>query len=47
MFVTEMSKYIGIQEAIIVMDCAGWHKAKDLVVPTNIEFFICHHTLLN
>ncbi|WP_425361661.1 IS630 family transposase [Candidatus Tisiphia endosymbiont of Mystacides longicornis] len=37
MFLAEMSKHIGVQKAIVVMDCAGWHKAKDLVVPANIE----------
>lgn len=37
MFLAEMSKHIGDQKAIVVMDCAGWHKAKDLVVPANIE----------
>ncbi|WP_425361766.1 hypothetical protein [Candidatus Tisiphia endosymbiont of Mystacides longicornis] len=31
MFLAEMSKHIGVQKAIVVMDCAGWHKAKDLV----------------
>ncbi|WP_375329867.1 MULTISPECIES: IS630 family transposase [unclassified Candidatus Tisiphia] len=37
MFLAEMSKHIGVQKAIVVMDCAGWHKSKDLVVPANIE----------
>jgi len=37
MFLAEMSKHIGVQKAIVVMDCAGWHKDKDLVVPANIE----------
>ncbi|WP_425361870.1 IS630 family transposase [Candidatus Tisiphia endosymbiont of Mystacides longicornis] len=37
MFLVEMSKHIGVQKAIVVMDCAGWHKSKDLVVPANIE----------
>ena len=37
MFLAEMSKHIGDQKAIVVMDCAGCHKAKDLVVPANIE----------
>ncbi|WP_425361806.1 transposase [Candidatus Tisiphia endosymbiont of Mystacides longicornis] len=31
MFLAEMSKHIGVQKAIVVMDCAGWHKSKDLV----------------
>ncbi|WP_425364586.1 IS630 family transposase [Candidatus Tisiphia endosymbiont of Mystacides longicornis] len=37
MFFAKMSKHIGDQKAIVVMDCAGWHKYKDLVVPANIE----------
>jgi transposase len=36
-FLAEMSKQIGEQKAIIVMDCAGWHKAKELIIATNIE----------
>ena len=31
-----MSRYLGDREAIIVMDCAGWHKSQALVVPKNI-----------
>lgn len=37
MFLAEMSKYLGDNQAIIVMDCAGWHKANDLIIPHNIE----------
>nr|WP_064592053.1 IS630 family transposase [Orientia tsutsugamushi] len=36
-FLREMFQYLGETQAIIVMDCAGWHKSKDLVVPDNIE----------
>ncbi|MCC8398182.1 MAG: transposase [Rickettsia endosymbiont of Labidopullus appendiculatus] len=37
MFLAEMSKHIGDRKAIVVMDCVGWHRAKELVVPANIE----------
>ncbi|RZI46796.1 hypothetical protein EDM53_03595 [Rickettsiales endosymbiont of Peranema trichophorum] len=36
-FLNEMSKYLGGCEAIVVMDRAGWHRSKNLVVPHNIE----------
>ena len=29
------------------MDQAGWHKARTLVIPANIRFFICHPTARN
>jgi len=35
-FLEQMSRYLGDREAIIVMDCAGWHKSQALVVPKNI-----------
>ena len=35
-FLEEMSKEIGDSEAVVVMDGAGWHKSKDLIVPKNI-----------
>ena len=35
-FLEEMSKEIGESEAVVVMDGAGWHKSKDLIVPKNI-----------
>lgn len=35
-FLAEMSKEIGDNEAIVVMDGAGWHKSKDLIIPKNI-----------
>jgi transposase len=36
-FLAEMSQHLEGTDAIIVMDCAGWHKAKNLVVPDNIK----------
>ncbi len=35
-FLKEMSKEIGESEAVVVMDGAGWHKSKNLIVPKNI-----------
>ena len=35
-FLQKMSKEIGESEAVVIMDSAGWHKSKDLVVPKNI-----------
>ncbi len=35
-FLEEMSKEIGESEAVIVMDNAGWHRSKDLIVPQNM-----------
>lgn len=37
MFLAQMSKHMNDTDAIIVMDCAGWHKSKKLVVPNNIK----------
>ena len=36
-FLSEMSKNLKDKEAICVMDGAGWHKSKALIVPKNIE----------
>ena len=36
-FLSEMSKHLGEKRAIVVMDCAGWHRSKDLIVPANIQ----------
>ena len=36
-FLAEMSKHLGSAQAIVVMDCAGWHKSKELEVPANIQ----------
>jgi hypothetical protein len=35
-FLEHMSAHLGEEKAILVMDCAGWHKSKTLVVPSNI-----------
>lgn len=35
-FLEQMSKSLGSREAFLVMDCASWHKSKDLKVPKNI-----------
>ena len=36
-FLKEMSKNLKDREVICVMDGAGWHKSKALIVPTNIK----------
>jgi hypothetical protein len=36
-FLACMSKDLGQKQAIVVMDCAGWHRSKDLKIPENIE----------
>lgn len=38
-FLEKFSAELGNQEIILVMDGASWHKAKDLMVPKNIEIF--------
>jgi len=35
-YLQQMSLWLGDKKAFVVMDQAGWHKAKDLVVPSNI-----------
>ena len=35
-FLEEMSEYLGTKEAFIVMDCARWHRSKNLKIPQNI-----------
>jgi transposase len=32
-----MSLWLGDEKAFIIMDQAGWHKSKELVVPDNIS----------
>lgn len=32
-----MSDFYENEEIVLIMDQAGWHKSKDLVVPRNIE----------
>jgi len=36
LFLQEMSECYKSEEIVIVMDGAGWHKSKKLIVPTNI-----------
>jgi len=36
-FLSELSKEWGDRKVILVVDSAGWHKSKDLVVPNNIK----------
>jgi hypothetical protein len=38
-FLAELSKNIK-EEIIIIMDGAGWHKSKDLIVPKNIQIVL-------
>lgn len=38
-YLDEFSKSLGQENVILIMDQAGWHKSKDLVVPTNIEIW--------
>ena len=35
-FLQKLSKRIGKRKAVLVMDQAGWHKGKELIVPSNI-----------
>ena len=36
-FLEEFSKAYSDDEILLVMDGAGWHRSKDLVIPKNIE----------
>lgn len=36
-FLDMMAQHLGSRKASLVMDCAGWHKSKGLVVPPNIK----------
>ena len=38
-FLSELSKQLGQDYALLCLDNAGWHKSKDLVVPDNIRLF--------
>lgn len=38
-YLDELSQSLGEEEIILIMDQAGWHKSKDLVVPKNIEIW--------
>ena len=37
LYLEQMSLAYKNEETVIIMDQAGWHKSKDLVVPNNIE----------
>jgi len=37
LYLEQMSLAYGNEEIVIIMDQAGWHKSKDLVVPDNID----------
>jgi len=39
-YLRELSKSYAADEIMLVMDGAGWHKAKDLQVPDNIEIIL-------
>lgn len=36
-FLVQLSDEVGDKQILLVMDGAGWHKSKSLVVPNNIE----------
>lgn len=36
-YLAQLSKFLGDKQSILVMDGAGWHKSKGLVIPENIE----------
>jgi len=35
-FLEHMSRTLGNKKAIIVMDCASWHRSLNLIIPQNI-----------
>ena len=37
LFLDEFAKELNGEEIVIIMDGAGWHKSKKLVIPSNIE----------
>jgi transposase len=39
-FLEEFSKELGQQKVLIIMDGAGWHKSKNLKIPSNIRIEI-------
>ena len=39
-FLEQMADFLGGRECILVMDRAGWHVSKDLVVPPNIRIVL-------
>jgi len=38
-FLSELSKQLGQDYALVCLDNAGWHKSKGLVIPDNIRLF--------
>lgn len=36
-FLQQMSQWLADRKALVIMDQAGWHKAKELIVPDNIK----------
>lgn len=36
-FLEKMSRWLDDRKALVIMDQAGWHKAKELVVPNNMK----------
>lgn len=38
-YLDEFNQVLGDKEIILIMDQAGWHKSKDLVVPKNVEIW--------
>ncbi|HPV27815.1 MAG TPA: IS630 family transposase [Bacteroidales bacterium] len=38
-YLDEFSQSLGEKEIILIMDQAGWHKSKDLVIPKNIDIW--------
>jgi hypothetical protein len=36
-FLEQMSQWLGCKKALIVLDQAGWHQSKDLLIPDNIR----------
>jgi hypothetical protein len=38
-FLSELSKQLGQDYALLCLDNAGWHKAKGLIIPENIRLF--------
>lgn len=39
-YLKALSETLGDKQAVVVMDCAGWHTSKKLVLPQNIEIML-------
>ena len=37
LYINEFAKELGEEEIVLLMDGAGWHKSKELVIPSNID----------